>query len=103
MGWQTRGGKVVGQAKTHNLKLSSREEHTSIEQTRQAETAKYIADMILELRNLAMKQDYDVLRGLLELAYYEAYGVANKVQIPVGETEHLEILGADARRAEGNF
>lgn len=52
---------------------------------------------------LAQHKEHSLSDRLLELAYYEAYSIANKVNIPAGETEHLEEIGADARRAEKNF
>ncbi len=61
--------------------------------------ANYIADMILELRNLAKGAHMLTLQGLLEISYYEAYSVANHIPIPDNELQHLEDIGADARRA----
>jgi hypothetical protein len=63
------------------------------------ETAHYIADMILELRNLAKGSGMSTLQGLLEIAYYEASSVASRVVIPQEEVEHLYEIGADARKA----
>ena len=62
------------------------------------DTAIYIADMILELRNLAKGTQMSTLQGLLEISYYEAYGVANAIVIPQGEEQRLEDIGAHARR-----
>jgi hypothetical protein len=62
------------------------------------DTAIYIADMILELRNLAKGAQMSTLQGLLEISYYEAYGVANAIVIPAGEEQRLEDMGAHARR-----
>jgi hypothetical protein len=64
------------------------------------ETAHYIADMILELRNLAKKTGLTTLQGLLEISFYEASSAANPAQVPAGELQHLEALGADARRQQ---
>ena len=66
---------------------------------RETDTAAYITDMILELRNLAKKADLKTLQGLLEISYYEAFSCANRINIPEGEEQHLEELGTDARRA----
>jgi hypothetical protein len=63
------------------------------------ETALYIADMVLELRNLAKSTQLKSVQGLLEVTYYEAFSEANKVEIPQGETEFLETLSLDAKRA----
>jgi hypothetical protein len=63
------------------------------------QTANYIADMILELRNLAKGSRMQTLQGLLEISYYEAYSVANKIAVPENELEHLHEIGADARKA----
>jgi hypothetical protein len=62
------------------------------------QTAQYIADMILELRNLAKGHDLETLQGLLEISYYEAYGVANRVEVPANELEHLQNIEKDAKR-----
>jgi hypothetical protein len=56
------------------------------------ETAQYIADMVLELRIMAKSTDMTTLQGLLEVSFYEAFSVANRVAIPEGEIEHLREL-----------
>lgn len=56
------------------------------------EAAQYIADMVLELRNMAKSVDLPTLQGLLEVSFYEAFSVANKVVIPEGEIEKLREL-----------
>lgn len=61
--------------------------------------ANYIADMILELRNLAKGGQMLTLQGLLEISYYEAYSIAHKIDVPPGEIQHLRELGEDARKA----
>jgi hypothetical protein len=39
--------------------------------------------MALEMRNLAKGQGLASLRGLLEVAYYEAFSTAIEIQIPL--------------------
>jgi hypothetical protein len=56
------------------------------------ETAEYVADMLLELRNLAKACDLKALQGLLEVSYYEAFSAANKVEVPPEELERLREL-----------
>ena len=56
------------------------------------ETAQYIADMVLELRNMAKSVELATLQGLLEVSFYEAFSAANKVIIPDGEMEKLREL-----------
>ena len=56
------------------------------------ETAQYISEMTLELRNLAKAHDMSALQGLLEVAYYEAFTVAAQIELPEGELEHLREL-----------
>lgn len=56
------------------------------------ETAQYIADMVLELRNMAKSLGMKTLQGLLEVSFYEAFSGANKIIIPEGEIEHLREL-----------
>ena len=62
------------------------------------DTANYIAEMILQLRNLAKGAQMSTLQGLLEISYYEAFSVANAIVIPAGEEQRLDALGAHARR-----
>jgi hypothetical protein len=59
---------------------------------REQETAQYIADMLLELRNIARSAALTTLFGLLELSFCEAFSIANKVKIPDGEIEKLRQL-----------
>ncbi len=56
------------------------------------ETAQYIADMALELRNMAKPYEMKTLQGLLEVIFYEASSEANRVEIPPEEIEHLRML-----------
>jgi hypothetical protein len=69
---------------------------------KEIDTANYIADMILELRNLAKSARMATLQGLLEISYYEAYSVANPVPVPEGELQHLEAIGADAQMVKAS-
>ena len=59
---------------------------------RARETALYIAEMVLELRNMAKSHDFKTLQGLLEVTFYEASTEANRVEIPPEEIEHLRML-----------
>jgi hypothetical protein len=63
----------------------------------QRDTAQYITDMVLELRNLARAAELKTLSGLLEIAFYEAFSLANKVEIPPAEVERLKALEAAAK------
>ena len=56
------------------------------------ETAQYISEMTLELRNLAKAHEMISLQGLLEVAYYEAFTVAAQIELPEGELERLREL-----------
>ena len=80
-----------------NQSLAKRIEYNLGDMTMDRDTASYIADMILELRNLAKGKHMTTLQGLLEISYYEAYSVANQIEIPANEEQHLEELGAHAR------
>jgi hypothetical protein len=66
----------------------------------QIDTAQYIADMVLELRNMAKGAALYATMVPLEYAYYEAFSVANRVDAPREEIERLNHLGEDARRSE---
>ena len=72
---------------------------------RQRDTAEYLADMILELRNLARSAKLYTVMVPLEYAYYEAFGVANKVEVPAAEVERIRQLakaGEEMDRDPGN-
>jgi hypothetical protein len=66
----------------------------------QRETAHYIADMILELRNMAKSAQLYQIMVPLEYSYYEAFSVANKVEIPPAEAERLKELARTAAELE---
>lgn len=59
---------------------------------RRREAAQYIADMILELRNMAKSVQLYHVMVPLEYAYYEAFSAANKIEVPDGEVEHIKKL-----------
>ena len=59
---------------------------------RQKETAQYVADMILELRNMAKSAKLYQVMVPLEYAYYEAFSIANKVAVSEAEVERLQEL-----------
>lgn len=59
---------------------------------RQKETAQYIADIALELRNMARAVHLQQMMLPLELVYYQAFGAANPVDVPDGEAERIERL-----------
>ena len=59
---------------------------------RQRDTAQYISDMILELRNMAKSAQLFQVMVPLEYAYYEAFSVANKVDVPPEEAERIRAL-----------
>jgi hypothetical protein len=61
------------------------------------ELAQYIADMLLELRNMAKTAGLKTLYGLLEISFCEAFCVANKVEIPPGEIEKLNRLAREGK------
>ncbi len=79
-------------ALTHNLKENSSTKNNQPKKLDRKETAQYISEMVLELRNLAKAVDIRSLQDLLELCFYEAFTAANKVEIPEGELEHLREL-----------
>jgi len=82
-----------GRAITQSISVKPQRELKSIKGIHNdTEAAQYIADMSLELRNLAKANKLYTLQGLLEVAYYEAFGAATKREIPVGEVEHLKNL-----------
>ena len=46
----------------------------------QRQSAEYIADLALNLRNTAKRNDLPFLTHLLEMAFYEAFTIANQVE-----------------------
>lgn len=58
----------------------------------QRDVAQYVADMILELRNMAKSAKLFQVMVPLEYAYYEAFSVANRVEVPPGEVERIREL-----------
>jgi hypothetical protein len=68
----------------------------NLREMRERELAQYIADMLLEMRNMAKSAGLPTLLGLLEVTYCEAFSIANQVQIPPGELEKLKRLAKAA-------
>ena len=74
--------------------------------TRQQSVAQYVADMILELRNMAKSAKLPEVMAPLEFAYYEAYSAANKVHVPPDEVERIRRLERtvdEIEKAEDNL
>jgi hypothetical protein len=86
----------------HNQKTNTREPHNLGADIPAKQTAQYIADMLLELRNMAKSAGLKDLQGFLELSYYEAFSGANRPSVPNGEVERLERMSADVRKAESD-
>ena len=68
----------------------------SVKSSQELEIAQYIADMLLEFRDMARSAGLTTLLGLLEISFCEAYSIANKVEIPPGEIEKLRRLARAA-------
>ena len=66
----------------------------------QHDTAQYVADMILELRNMAKAAKLYTVMVPLEYAYYEAFSRANRVSVPPEEIERLKLLADAAKQSE---
>ena len=67
---------------------------------RQRETAEYLSDMILELRNLARANQLYTVMVPLEYAYYEAFTAANRVEIPEEELQRIRELSKASEELE---
>jgi hypothetical protein len=76
----------------YNHKLLKEKEINFKKKLQPKDTAQYIADMLLEMRNLAKTVDLKSLQDLLELCFYQAFSDANKVEVPESELEHLREL-----------
>lgn len=81
----------------HNHKENTGHPRYASKKMERGETAQYIADMVLELRNLAKAFELKAVQDLLELCFYEAFSAANRVDVPEGEIEHLRELSNAAR------
>ena len=76
-------------------------EHGGIDLTaQQRDTAQYVADMILEMRNMAKAARLFTITVPLEYAYYEAFSIANRVEVPPEELERLKRLAKLAQESE---
>jgi hypothetical protein len=93
---KTKGkGKLIMSANSnpvYNLRANAKVTNSFKSQLGVRDTAQYIADMVLELRNLARSVELITLQGLLEVSFYEAFSAANRVEIPPDEIEHLREL-----------
>jgi hypothetical protein len=76
--------------------MSSNLTRQNLREMRERELAQYIADMLLEMRNMAKSAGLPTLLGLLEITYCEAFSIANKVEIPEGELEKLRRMAEAA-------
>jgi len=74
------------------LESNSSSDRSLLAQKYELETAQYVADMVLELRNIAKAAKLWKVMVPLEFAYYEAYAVANRVDVPPEEVERLRQL-----------
>ncbi|MFT3986680.1 hypothetical protein [Aestuariivirga sp.] len=66
----------------------------------QRQTAQYVADMVLELRKMSKAQGLFKVMPPLEYAYYEAFTLANQVDVPKEELDHLRQLEQAGRDQE---
>ncbi len=58
-----------------------------------------MADMLLEMRNMARTAGFTTLASLFELSFCEAFTIANRVEPPEGEVERITELSRASRRA----
>ena len=80
--------------------IDAREEGSAPLTPHQRETAQYVADMILEMRNMAKAAQLYTVTVPLEFAYYEAFSAANRVEVPQQEIERLRELGRIATETD---
>ncbi|WP_373504511.1 hypothetical protein [Aestuariivirga sp.] len=100
MNFNAHSGTARSSRKTRTIGYSSTEDGSLDEPGRQRETAQYLADMILELRNLARSAKLYQVMVPLEYSYYEAFAVANKVQVSQEEVDHLNELARASHEFE---
>ncbi len=65
------------------------------------ETANYIADMLLELRKMAKTAQLSTLMVLLEVSFYEAFSLANRIEIPPEEIVKLYEMEQAGQQSQG--
>ena len=70
---------------------------------RQKDIAQYVADMILELRNLAKAADLYTVMVPLECAYYEAFSAANRVDVPPEEIARIAKLSQTLKNLDADL
>jgi hypothetical protein len=68
-------------------------------EVKKRELAQYMADMLLEMRNMARTAGFTTLTSLFELSFCEAFTIANRVELPEGEVERITELSRASRRA----
>jgi hypothetical protein len=83
----------VGAAKVERLRAQG---------ARNGEAAEYIADVAMELRNVAKSAQLQTLQGLLEAAYYEAYESAHPAKPTREDIEYLRELETASRKAQAS-
>jgi uncharacterized protein YoaH (UPF0181 family) len=77
----------------------TRVERLRAQGARSGEAAEYIADVAMELRNVAKSAQLQTLQGLLEAAYYEAYESAHPPKPNQEDLEYLKELQVAAKKA----
>ncbi len=82
--------------KSQALRTSTRRSEGQLSPISRRETAQFLSEMTLELRNLARGHHMTSLQGLLEVAYYEASLFATEIELPEDEIEHLRELARAA-------
>jgi hypothetical protein len=82
---------------------TSTQDGPEVEAKRARDTAQYIADMILELRNMARSAKLFQVMVPLEYAYYEAFSVANRVKVAPEEVERIRELERVAEESDQNL
>jgi len=66
----------------------------------QRQTAQYVADMVLELRKMSKAHGLFTIMPPLEYAYYEAFSMANQIDVPKEELDRLRQLEQAGRDQE---
>ena len=90
----------AGATKTVPVLVGAGHNHVPSLAERQRDTASYLADMILELRNLARSVELHTVMVPLEFAYYEAFGAAHRVEVPVAELERIRELSKASQQLD---
>jgi hypothetical protein len=94
------GAAMNGLTSAENLESIEKKPTTQLS-PKDIQTANYIADMLLELRKMAKTAHLSTLMVLLEVSFYEAFSIANRIEIPPEEIVKLYEMERAGQQSQG--